>query len=1236
MNTNSFKSEIESLVEERQAKYKTTDNSFDCEEITATFNREKETVNGYNGRQLLELIQNADDANSEEILIELDTEKHILTIANKGEDCEGFSIAGVKSLLLANLSSKTSNEYIGNKGLGFRSIINWSDKITINSNNLDIAFSKGIAVEAFDGSDLEHSKLPILAIPEIKDNQQDNWKTKITLEYKEKFLDDIKKQIEQIKPEILLFLNHLENITLIIDEEENDHNKPDLWTIESKNGDIPSDLLTEDDEDAKYELKIAFNESLTNNGFEYLFSYFPTNIKISMPFIVHGTFDLDSTRNQLNDTEKNKFVLGELVKLIINTAKNLTAGTANYKALEFLNYSHKNEVLEKLDFYEKIDLAIEELEIYPYLGGDYRKKEDILYSNDFSKFVNTDDYRELFPYLLIPADSEKIIDILNDQKLDGFSYYNNQIEDLKSLNEKISNIDDRVEFIHLLIKNDFQGRLSLLVDSDNELIFENEVYTPSNHEFSLPDFVKIKFINQELFDKLIEKFEVIGEKARELQKILKDITNIHSYEPAQVLQKIITQSNLEAKNNPEIVEKIIKSMVQSLYKNYLNFGNLNISPDTKIQLLNENNALSDAKDLYLSESYPSGGLTNFLFVDVFSKGEFLAGVSVFDFSVDGDKNKIEDFFISLGVSKNTKFYDAKDDNENYTNFVFTKINKPENYRNNYLTIKGILNFEKIIEKLSLEKIVLWILSNEYTNNQLNDSNNLDIFEYEKNGQRYNDWNQSQLTTKPSFIKFQFNKSEIFKDYLLGNDNLNNLINDKNFNFEDEIFTKFTSFNKADIESVMLKIGAVDRFNNLSIQAVERIVKELPNKSENGKQSQSIYKLCIKHFEKNNIRLSIDDYQLFSKKNGVEGYVSYEDVFYNGNIKLPKKITEEKAIFNHPRRQSTTKVIDFFGVKNLALIEIKITKNNKSDIQTEEFNQLFTNIKPYILAYRIDDIEAVSSKKNELSKLKNIKIKLCEEVEYTVDNKPYSLEVNDYIKDTNGNYLIKIDSNIAFKKAKNSFEFQESFADIIGLAFDILDIKVFRNMLEKDTDYIEKTIQNDIGNDAVINAKELLGISDEFNSFWMAIYKVKNLKYSDKLKDSLPQIQEELGFSQIYNDIDYANLSSMKTCENIILLFNELTITIQDFNNWAYYKIDFSKYHEDKLANYFNDNQRDFEQNLYDYCNKGTRRSDFINLKNRYKGSYDQDDFKEVLEVDYQSICEEFIKKEFEFKLSKTQ
>ncbi len=1192
-----FKQDIKSLINERKQKYKNTDDSIDIGEITATYNREKETTNGYNGRQLLELIQNADDAQSTEILIKLNTEKCSLIIANKGEDCQGFSVDGVKSLLLANLSSKTSNKYIGNKGLGFRSIINWSNEITINSNNLDISFSKDIAKEMFKDSDLKN--LPILALPKLKDNIQNEWNTKISINYKDEFLDDVKGQIKELTPEILLFLNNLETIIIDIDDEKQDIKKPtNEWNIKLKQGDFPNELLEDNDKDTKYELKIAYNENLTNPDNQNLFSYFPTNIKIAMPFIVHGTFDLDATRNQLNKTEKNRYVLKKLVALIIDTAKELSKNTIDYKALSFLNYSHKNEVLEGLDFYQEIDLAINELEIYPCLGGDYRKKEDIFYSNNFSQFVEKADFCKLSPYLLIPTNDGNVVEILDSQELDDFSYYNEQIKELETLNKAIKDIGDRVDFIYLLIENKFKKQLSLLIDDKENLIIKSEVYTPATIEFDLPDFVKIKFINQDFFNKLIIKFDIKGnDRARELQelqRILKEITNIQSYEPAPVLQKIISSSNEEVEKHPDKALKIIQEMVQSLYKNYTNLGGLNISTDTKIQLLNKQNKLTNAKDLYLSETYPSGKLTEFLFSDVFDESEFLADISIFKFSEDCDKNDIEEFFIKLGVSKNTKFYDAKDDNENY--------------RNNYLTI---INFEKIIKKLSLENIVLWILSNKDIDNNLNDNSNTDVFK------RYSDWNQSQ-----------FNKSKIFKDYLIGNDNLNALINDKNFNFEDEIFTKFKEFNKSEVESVMLKIGAADKFENLSIVAVSRIVKELPNKSQNGKQSQAIYKLCIKNFEKNKKPLETGKYKVFAVKNNEKGYYDVDEVFYNGNIKLPKKITESKAVFNYPRRQNTNNIIEFFGIKDLNSIEIKITKNTQSETQTEKFKQLFESIKPYILAYRIDNIETEQGKEYELSKLKKIEIKLCKEVEYEIDNNPQALEINDYIKH-DGSYLIKVDANTSLEEIKKSFEFQESFADILGLEFGILDIQVFRNMLDKDIGYIEKTIQNDIGNDVVIEAKELLGISDEFNSFWKAIYKLKKLEYSDKLKEDFKQIQSDLSFSEKY-EIDCDNLLN---CENIILLFEKLEITIQGFNKIAYYKIDCSDYHTKKLEDYFNDNYSEFKQNLHKNCIKKSIEGKYLGLLNEYNSSGAKQDFKELLTVNYAEKYKDFILAKFDFKLS---
>ncbi|CAB5499864.1 sacsin N-terminal ATP-binding-like domain-containing protein [Bathymodiolus thermophilus thioautotrophic gill symbiont] len=1230
MNTNSFKSEIESLVEERRAKYKTTDNRFDCEEITATFNREKETVNGYNGRQLLELIQNADDAKSEKILIKLDTNQRTLIIANKGKNCEGFSIAGVKSLLLANLSSKTSNECIGNKGLGFRSIINWSDKITINSNNLDIAFSKKIAVEAFVGSGLEHSKLPILAIPEIKDNQPDNWKTKITLEYKEKFLDDIKKQIEQIKPEILLFLNHLENITLIIDEEENDHNKPDLWTIESKNGDIPSDLLTEDDEDAKYELKIAFNESLTNNGFEYLFSYFPTNIEISMPFIVHGTFDLDSTRNQLNNTEKNKFVLRELVKLIINTAKNLTAGTANYKALEFLNYSHKNEVLKKLGFYEEIDLAIDKLEIYPCLGGDYRKKEDILYSNDFSKFVNTDDYRELFPYLLIPADSEKIIGILNDQKLDGFSYYNNQIEGLKSLNERIFNTDDRVEFIHLLIKNDFEGRLSLLIDSDNELIFENEVYTPSNHEFSLPDFVKIKFINQELFDKLIEKFEVTGGKAGELQKILKDITNIHGYESAPVLQKIITQSNEEVKNRPQESQEIIIEMVQSLYKNYQILKSTPpISENIEIELISKGGTLSKSRDLYLSKSYPSGELTEFLFSGVFKDRQFLANTSLYRLQ-DENAETVEQFFLWLGVNKISKLVPALySDRKEYCELLFSDVSGKPDYAVS-MELNGLVNmidnFNKIAKNISLEKFILWCIKDTNINENFGKGQSVNLLG-SKGG--YINTRSCYL----SYIEYQLYALNLAKDYLIGDEKINKLINNKVFDFNYEKF-KDLEIAKYDIEKMLKRVSAVDKFDKLPVNAVSRIVRDLPNKSENGKQAETIYKLCLKHFEKNQKTLVPGKYKVFATKNNQDGYFDTDKVFYNGSIKLPKKIAQARAIFKYPKRQNTENIINFFGLKDLKSIKINVIKSVKIEDKTAEFNAIFEKIKPYILAYRINKIESEENQQKEVNKLNKINIELCKNIEYQIDGEKFILDKSDYIKD-NEKYLIEASKDIDLSRLKCDFDFQEGFADIIGLEFGIVETQNFGKMLNEEIEYIEKETQVYLGNDIIIQAKELLGISDEFNSFWRAIYGLKNIEYSELLKNDFSKIQDDLNISIDENSLNYEDLNNIKNLECIADLFNKLEIEVNQFNQKAYYKIDFSNYHQQKLEICFDDNLYQFKQNLYKYCSENNQHSDFLKKLNQYQAPKRKSNHIVELEVNYQNECNVFVDT-LGFKFGKTK
>jgi hypothetical protein len=111
------------------------------------YGQENQTVADYSGRQILELMQNADDAQSDCIYMELDTKNNSLSIANNGTP---FSLEGVESLMFTGLSSKNKVEFIGNKGLGFRSILSWVHQVSVLTKEVSFCFSKNYSEQYFD------------------------------------------------------------------------------------------------------------------------------------------------------------------------------------------------------------------------------------------------------------------------------------------------------------------------------------------------------------------------------------------------------------------------------------------------------------------------------------------------------------------------------------------------------------------------------------------------------------------------------------------------------------------------------------------------------------------------------------------------------------------------------------------------------------------------------------------------------------------------------------------------------------------------------------------------------------------------------------------------------------------------------------------------------------------------------------------------------------------------------
>ncbi|HHX8280733.1 TPA: DUF3883 domain-containing protein, partial [Vibrio diabolicus] len=498
--------------------------------------------------------------------------------------------------------------------------------------------------------------------------------------------------------------------------------------------------------------------------------------------------------------------------------------------------------------------------------------------------------------------------------------------------------------------------------------------------------------------------------------------------------------------------------------------------------------------------------------------------------------------------------------------------------------------------------VLWFLLDTEIYNQLDDKNNKDKFNFDKDREHYGYFGHV-ISSKPSFIKFQVKALGLFKDFFFGSDKLSLLINNISFDFEFSGFEEY-GISRSDIESLLLKIGATDKFEKLSLEAVKRTILELPDKAPDGKQSQAIYKLGVKHFEANNQSVEFSEELLFAVKGEHRGYFPANKVFYNGNIKLPRKISCTVPILHYPRRQSTQNITQFFGIKNLNSLNISVNNTSPLADLTSDFSNFLEQITPYILVYRIQDIEKDKSARAELAKLKRFNILLCEDVEYLIEGEIAQLDNNDYIKNEN-DFIIKVSSKSTLDELRNDFEFQESFADIIGLIFDIQDTRVFREVVKENSAYIEKTIKNDIGEEELIRTRELLGISDEYYSFWKTIYSLVGKEYEFSTNEQLLEnITSDLRLESDIKDIIYKDLNSYQSCQSIEIIFNELSIKIGDFNSsvHSYYKIDFTDYHKRNLKLYLERNLYQFKQKLHTWCNLNCKENEFTTIIKEYENS----------------------------------
>lgn len=1220
----------------------------DYPEMVAEYQREQGTIKGYNGRQILELLQNCDDQSALEVRIFLDTKKKVFSIENDGI---AFSLEGYRSLFIANLSSKVDKQkYIGNKGLGFRSILSWSNELEIISNNISLTYSNKLIKDFFDGSFSKEERkkikkefnkgdnetpVALLTMPYISEYGSHDYATKIQINYKKTEEEHIFEQLNVIDTDSLLFLNSIQKISLVINGDVKEYIKKAEkseevdnivvtsktinevnWKVYVIDGEIDKDCIENDeDKETNFQIKIAIADNFSKSN-PCLFSFFPTNIKFDQEYISHATFELDSTRNQIVKSVKNEFLLKKIVEFTIQVAKLHGQNEVNYNALRILNYKHKADVLDIYGYYNLIDEALENEPIFPCLDNTYKTKKEILYVDDLlSNILLNYELRDVMPYHLIPTDSTEIEDVLMKQEVDRDLLL---VTDLQKFVNDVSlaklSISDRINFLEIVLNNlkeynngKKEFNFNILIDKDGVVVDSSEdIYTiPSkDNKLIVPDFSKIKSVKTELYNDFNQRNNTSGNKSntRFFYDTFKDYCNIHEYDIVPLMNRIISKANelINSKNlsTTEKVE-ILKETISALYQNYNQLDNKEIRRDlNKLLVLTKSNEFKPITQLFLSENYGEIGESNrTIFKGIYQDSDYIADqLILFDNDIQTEIENVEEFLIWLGINE-FFIYELKND-ENYPgtgsfnhipyfNYLRKSVNDFENYsgyRHSFTFIKN-----DVIEVMDIYKLIVCCYVDPVLKNQINNLNNKDLFAFYYNKVYYT------KNKKPSFIKFQINKVFNLENFII--EDKFSWVNEFEIDYNHELFKKFR-IGPSVVKNILIDLGAIEYFEDAPVALLNASFKKFNSNNPDGK-SQSYYKQIVKILSKRDIELE-EPFKLFA--NNGEGLVlkQQNEVYFSDNNLLPKRFAKHYPLLNFPLRAGAKEAIKRLRINDLDDLVINIQYFQEFDKLNEEFNSFFQSLKPYILAYRLEEVDADSSIQSNVQLLNAFKFVLCQDLTCQLDSNTFDLEDDTYVFDKDRKtFFIKVNSGSTLQKLRSNPAFIDIFSEVLTNVFSTKNEKhIFESLIKDSKSTINYNLNKALGNNALEEAKVLLGQISSKKYFWLNIFKLID-NPEEATDEKIEEFKKE-NFGEYVFDLDYINYNNEKNFNQFKEIFQTLNIKITDFNELVTERIDLTNYNKQKLiVDYHNFNSQikqifykglqakdiDHKSKLYNYFNQ---------------------------------------------------
>lgn len=1127
------------------------------------YTQEIQTVADYSGRQLLELMQNADDAKSDVIFIELNTQNQFLKISNNGD---AFSLEGVESLMYTGLSTKNKMEYIGNKGLGFRSILNWVRWVEIKTQDISFRFSKNHSetfytehiaekplvkervAKEIAAKKMAQGEKPIaaLAFPEIINEKNQDYITTVVLHFKENELEKIEEQIDAISEELLLFLPNIKQIRV---EKNGTEIKNLRKTLDQDNEIVINDshwkIYRKDDqtfEKVKFKYAIAWKEDLSVEGMFY--NYFPTDVPTQLPCIIHATFDLTNNRKEINETGANLHILQEIAQSLGEVAENfLKAENSDWRAYEFLNHHSADSRKVLKTFFETVAKLRNESTIYPTVNNQYNKKTDATYHGEaFSNWVQEAGAEEHFEGLLKPVENRK----LNISKRLSLAELQTKIE---TINHGIS-LDQRVELLGILAKNEdgtfdtlhnSTTSLPLLLNKNGNVVDTAiKVFTKDTEgdDLVFPDYINdIEFILPALYENIrlryneeiqTKKYDTESGDARAVKRFLDPVVNIGLDDITGVIQQIVSETNKIISGQPNPAE-ILKQMVTSLFSIFKSNpdrrGNLTTIEHIPLIAISGKKVFSD--DLYFGKGYAVGEVSTLIFEGIRKDDDYLADNTFWN--LDGDEELRTKFFQWLNVNGMSKFTEREEkfylhNHNDFTRFVIEHQENQSDYVHKHYKVNDVVGFPTILKHplFSVEKLIIWLMKDAKLAKQLT-VEHLDEFKISYSNAH------SEFHSFPSYLQFQINKSGILDDTIAGNA-MQGFDGLKTVDMQHPLF-KIIGVEDFEIQKAIHLLGIKKSLNEVHPDKIYDLLKSVDKTKEDN--SQSFYKLLYEYFKENE-ETQLKDYELnfegityISRKGGLgKAYqaVPVEEVYYSDNKLLPQQILDNYWFINLPKRIGENRVAKFFGVKLIKDIVNNISFNIEAEHPVAaEFAKYINKLKPYFLAYRLEMLTKDLDKKEAANSIKQLQIHLVKKASYQLNGQQFDCKDFDFIP-KNNTVVLQYSRSLGLEHLQKDADFCDVIAEIICVVFKVADAKnIYRRIFKDGTKDAHHILRSDEKEDLLVQANKLLGVSVQELDFWKKVFPTESFVFDtdEELKNAIEKLAQS-SLPECYPQIDFEN------------------------------------------------------------------------------------------------------------------